>query len=65
MLEGRELIFLLSNFQSIFNVKSKVGLFCFSQWDQGTENRLKLVDNILLLMVIFISTYYLGLCSST
>ena len=56
MLEGRELIFLLSNFQS--NVKSKVGLFCFSQWDQGTENRLKLVDNILLLMVIFISTYY-------
>ena len=63
MLEGRELIFLLSNFQS--NVKSKVGLFCFSQWDQGTENRLKLVDNILLLMVIFISTYFLGLCSST
>ena len=63
MLEGRELIFLLSNFQS--NVKSKGGLFCFSQWDQGTENRLKLVDNILLLMVIFISTYYLGLCSST
>ena len=52
MLGGTELIFLLSNFQS--NVKSKV-----------TENRLKLVDNILLLMVIFISTYYLGLCSST
>ena len=63
MLGGRELIFLLSNFQS--NVKSKVGLFCFPQWDQGTENRLKLVDNILLLMVIFISTYFLGLCSST
>ena len=63
MLGGREFIFLLSSFQS--NVKSKVGLFCFSQWDQGTENRLKLVDNILLLMVIFISTYYLGLCSST
>ena len=63
MLEGREFIFLLSNSQS--NVKSKVGLFCFSQWDQGTENRLKLVDNILLLMVIFISTYILGLCSST
>lgn len=63
MLEGREFIFLLSNSQS--NVKSKVGLFCFSQWDQGTGNRLKLVDNILLLMVIFISTYYLGLCSST
>ena len=63
MLEGREFIFLLSNSQS--NVKSKVGLFCFSQWDQGTENRLKLVDNILLLMVIFISIYFLGLCSST
>ena len=63
MLGSRELIFLLSNFQP--NVKSKVGLFCFSQWDQGTENRLKLVDNILLLMVIFISTYCLGLCSST
>ena len=63
MLGGRELIFLLSNFQS--NVKSKVGLSCFSQWDQGTENRLKLVDNILLLMVIFISIYFLGLCSST